>query len=597
MVTVNDLAGTDVKSVNVDLDAFDGGGDGSADTVDRARHRAAPTASRFTSPDGCADGHRPRRAGARHRRRGRERQRRRRDARRQRHDHDRPGGLRPDAVYNVDGGADADVVKYNGTAGADTISVLANGTEVAHVRTPAPARLDTTAVESLVVLGLGGADTITGGNGIATLTALTLDGGDGDDDARAAATAPTCSSAARGNDLVDGNSAPTRRSSAAPATTRFQWDPGDGSDTVEGQAGNDRLRLQRLATSASSIDALRQRRRARGSPATSPRSRWTSTASSASNVRALGGADTVTVNDLAGTDVRRVDVDLTAFDGGGDGAADTVDRPRHGAAPTTSPSPRPAASRRSAASRPRSSSRAPKRRTTTSSSRRSAAPTRSRRPRASSGRPRTTSTAATAPTSSRYSGTSVGDTIQVLPNGGEVSTFAPLAARLDSTAVESLVVHGLGGDDTIVGGNGISTLTRAHDRRRRRRRHPPRRRRRRHALGGNGNDHVDGNLGADTALLGGAGDDTLPVGSRRRQRHRRGPGRQRHSSTSTARNIGEQIELSANGRPRPAHPQRRRDHDGLRRRSRASPSGRSAAPTRSPSTTSPAPTSRPSTST
>ena len=39
---------------------------------------------------------------------------------------------------------------------------------------------------------------------------------------------------------------------------------------------------------------------------------------------ALGGADQVVVNDLSGTDVTEVNVDLGAAGGGGDGAADTV---------------------------------------------------------------------------------------------------------------------------------------------------------------------------------------------------------------------------------------------------------------------------------
>ena len=42
------------------------------------------------------------------------------------------------------------------------------------------------------------------------------------------------------------------------------------------------------------------------------------------NVRALGGADTVTVNDLAGAGVRNVELDLSGSLGGGDGATDTV---------------------------------------------------------------------------------------------------------------------------------------------------------------------------------------------------------------------------------------------------------------------------------
>src|SRR5262249_22182942 len=40
--------------------------------------------------------------------------------------------------------------------------------------------------------------------------------------------------------------------------------------------------------------------------------------------RALGGADTVNVGDLAGTDTKTLDVDLSRSNPGGDGAADTV---------------------------------------------------------------------------------------------------------------------------------------------------------------------------------------------------------------------------------------------------------------------------------
>jgi Ca2+-binding RTX toxin-like protein len=41
-------------------------------------------------------------------------------------------------------------------------------------------------------------------------------------------------------------------------------------------------------------------------------------------LRTLGGADRITVNDMRGTDVRTVSIDLAATTGGGDGQADTV---------------------------------------------------------------------------------------------------------------------------------------------------------------------------------------------------------------------------------------------------------------------------------
>ena len=62
------------------------------------------------------------------------------------------------------------------------------------------------------------------------------------------------------------------------------------------------------------------------SPAISATSSWTSTARRRSISRALGGADTALVNDLTGTDVTKVDIDLAAAIGGGagDGAADAI---------------------------------------------------------------------------------------------------------------------------------------------------------------------------------------------------------------------------------------------------------------------------------
>src|SRR5262249_54951547 len=42
------------------------------------------------------------------------------------------------------------------------------------------------------------------------------------------------------------------------------------------------------------------------------------------NVKALGGVDTLTVNDVSGTDLTEIDSDLAATGGAGDGAADSV---------------------------------------------------------------------------------------------------------------------------------------------------------------------------------------------------------------------------------------------------------------------------------
>ena len=105
----------------------------------------------------------------------------------------------------------------------------------------------------------------------------------------------------------------------------------------------------------------------------------------------------------------------------------------------------------------------------------------------------------------RYNGTAEADKIAIARTAPR-SAFVSAAAARRHPGVESLIVSGLDGDDTIAGQQRHRHAHHPHARRRRRRRRPARRRRRRHLIGGNGNDLVDGNIGADHATLG-AGDD------------------------------------------------------------------------------------------
>jgi Ca2+-binding RTX toxin-like protein len=102
----------------------------------------------------------------------------------------------------------------------------------------------------------------------------------------------------------------------------FQWDPGDGSDIVEGQDGSDDLLFNGSAANE------RMEASANGG-----RVRFTRDVGNivmdlndveTIAAKALGGTDTVTVNDLSGTDVVDVDADLNGPGGGDDGAADNV---------------------------------------------------------------------------------------------------------------------------------------------------------------------------------------------------------------------------------------------------------------------------------
>jgi hemolysin type calcium-binding protein len=316
-ITVDDLAGTDLKAANVNLNGFDGGPDASPDTViangtDQADDlevgsEAGNVVVSPSSTEVTVTGNEPTldsvtlaalggddtiAAGV-----------------------DFNGSL----PVNVDGGAGTDTTTYSGTGGDDTIGIARNGTAVA-VFTPTAQPINNSAVEELSVKALGGADAITGQNGIGTLTHLTIDGGSGADVVRGGDGADTLLGGT-GDDLVDGNiGADTAQLGAGDDT--FQWDPGDGSDTVEGQSGNDGVAFNGSNIGEDIAVA-----------ANGPRVRLTRNVASVAmdfdgiertDVRALGGADNITIDNLAGTDLKTANVHLGAFTGEGDGALDTV---------------------------------------------------------------------------------------------------------------------------------------------------------------------------------------------------------------------------------------------------------------------------------
>jgi Ca2+-binding RTX toxin-like protein len=126
-----------------------------------------------------------------------------------------------------------------------------------------------------------------------------------------------------GNDTIDGNrGADTALMGRGDDT--FIWDPGDGSDKLEGQRGHDTM-VFNGANAAEQVELS-----ANGTRLRFFRNPGNVTMDTAGieqvDFNALGGADVVTVNDLKATDVRRVNLDLAGALGGatGDGQADRV---------------------------------------------------------------------------------------------------------------------------------------------------------------------------------------------------------------------------------------------------------------------------------
>src|SRR5262249_5759242 len=123
-----------------------------------------------------------------------------------------------------------------------------------------------------------------------------------------------------GNDAIDGNRGNDTAIMGAGNDT-FTWDPGDGSDIIEGQDGLDTM-VFNGAAAAEQIDIS----------ANGGRLRFFRNLGSIVmdaddlemvNFNALGGADAITVNDLTGTDVTTVNVNL-AVNGVPDGEAQSV---------------------------------------------------------------------------------------------------------------------------------------------------------------------------------------------------------------------------------------------------------------------------------
>ncbi|CAN7749744.1 calcium-binding protein [Bradyrhizobium sp. LjRoot220] len=216
-----------------------------------------------------------------------------------------------------EGGAGNDTAEVNGGNGAETFTITPNGTRVRLDRvTPAPFALDIGTTENLVINANGGDDVIIASNGLATLIKLTVDGGAGNDTITSG-DGDDLLLGGEGNDVITGG----RGSDVAflgAGNDSFVWNPGDANDTVEGQDGTDTL-LFNGSNAGEIFDISANGGRVRMTRNIANITMDTNDVETI-ELKTLGGVDTITVNDLSGTDISQVNVDL----GGNDSAADTV---------------------------------------------------------------------------------------------------------------------------------------------------------------------------------------------------------------------------------------------------------------------------------
>jgi Ca2+-binding RTX toxin-like protein len=228
------------------------------------------------------------------------------------------------AIGGGAGDGAVDTTTVNGTAGNDSILIAPNAGAVDMTGLAAALKIEHSeaANDLLNVNGLGGNDTINGSVGLAALIKVGMDGGAGNDVLNGGDGAELLLGS-DGNDAIDGNLG-NDTGMLGPDNDSFRWDPGDGSDIVEGQAGIDTM-VFNGSGGAENFEFL----------ANGGRLRFTRNLGNIVmdvddteqvDLRALGGADNTIVNDLSGTDVVKANIDLAGALGGnaGDGAADTI---------------------------------------------------------------------------------------------------------------------------------------------------------------------------------------------------------------------------------------------------------------------------------
>jgi Ca2+-binding RTX toxin-like protein len=209
----------------------------------------------------------------------------------------------------------ADTVTVQGTDTNDVIKVSGSPTNVIVTGLSAVVTVvgGESGLDELAINGLGGDDMIDASAVSARAIDLTLNGGTGND----------FLIGGEGDDVLNGQQG-NDTMFGGPGNDTFPWNPGEGSDLIEGQDGVDTM-LFNGANIAEEVELSANGQRLRfirniGSIV------MDCDGVEVVKFNAFSGADKITVNDLSGTDVRNIDLDLATppASGHGDNTADNV---------------------------------------------------------------------------------------------------------------------------------------------------------------------------------------------------------------------------------------------------------------------------------
>jgi Ca2+-binding RTX toxin-like protein len=223
------------------------------------------------------------------------------------------GGSAADAQFDAVVGTATDLVNIVEIVGAGSSLFVTGLPALISINQADP-------TDQLVVNTLGGNDFISATSLNGGVISMTIDAGLGDDTVLGGQGGDTII-AGDGNDTVDANFGGDSVFLGIGNDT-FIWDPGDGSDVVEGQAGTDILLFngsnanENVTITPNGGRALLLRDVASVTMDMDDMETLSFTA--------FGGADNITVGNMAGTDVTKVIVNLAASNGAADGFADSV---------------------------------------------------------------------------------------------------------------------------------------------------------------------------------------------------------------------------------------------------------------------------------